>query len=171
MLLRFHSSRRRGMTVVECAVVYPAAFLLVLGLIVGGLGVFRYQQTSHLARAGARFAAVRGGQREAETQQTPPTEQAIRDYVISQSAAMDISASALTVRVFLNITGVDALGNNTVTTVPWDVSRKAPYAVIGDNGKARQNTVTVVVSYQWAPEAYLVGPFTLTSTATVPMQY
>jgi Flp pilus assembly protein TadG len=171
MLQHSPVSRRRGVTVVECAIVYPMAFLLVLGLIVGGLGIFRYQQAAHLARAGARYAAVRGGQYEAETRQTPPNEQAIRAYVISQSAAMNIDPGTLSVQVSLNATSTDGAGNNTVTTAPWDSSRKAPYTVTSDSGKARQNTVSVTVTYQWLPEVFLAGPITLTSTATIPMQY
>jgi Flp pilus assembly protein TadG len=51
---------RRGTTVVECAMVYPVTFLLLFGLIIGGLGVFRYQQVASLAREGARYASVHG---------------------------------------------------------------------------------------------------------------
>ena len=35
--------RRRAATTVEAAFVYPVMFFLLFGLIVGGLGVFRYQ--------------------------------------------------------------------------------------------------------------------------------
>lgn len=171
MLQRACSYRRRGATTVECAVVYPLTFLLILGLIVGGVGIFRYQSVAHLAREGARYASVRGGQYQAETGQTSPTEQAIRDYIISHSATLDTSPSALTVQVVVNATGVDGNNNPTVTTQPWDTSNKAPYSVVSQNGQARQNTVSVTVTYQWLPEVYLVGPITLTSTATIPMQY
>jgi hypothetical protein len=33
------------------------------------------------------------------------------------------------------------------------------------------NAVTVNVTYQWSPEAFLVGPINLSSTATMPMAY
>ena len=171
MLLRSPISRRRGTTVVECAIVYPATFLLVLGLLVGGLGVFRYQQAAHLARAAARFAAVRGGQYAAEMRCAAATEQAVRDYVISQSAALDVDPATLGVRVVLNVSAAGGGLGPAVTAVPWDASSKAPYTVISDNGQARQNTVTVTVTYRWLPEAFLGGPLTLTSTATIPMQY
>ena len=36
--------RRRGVSAVEAAVVYPITILLLLGTVVLGLGVFRYQQ-------------------------------------------------------------------------------------------------------------------------------
>src|SRR6266404_7733612 len=53
---------RPGATVVEFAVVAPVTFLLILGLIVGGLGVFRYQEVAHLAREATRYASTHGGQ-------------------------------------------------------------------------------------------------------------
>jgi Flp pilus assembly protein TadG len=122
MLYHFPDQRRGGATVVECAIIYPAAMLLVMGLIVGGLGIFRYQQMAHLAREGARYAAVRGGHYQSETGQTSPNQQAIRDYIVSQSSALDASASALTVEVYLNVTSVDGSGNPVVTPVAWDSS-------------------------------------------------
>src|SRR5262245_36171193 len=59
MLLRKTRSCR-GATVVECAVVYPVTFLLLLGLVIGALGIFRYQEVASLARAGARYASTHG---------------------------------------------------------------------------------------------------------------
>jgi Flp pilus assembly protein TadG len=51
---------RRGMATIECASVYPIAILLLMGTIIMGLGIFRYQQLQSLAREGARYASVRG---------------------------------------------------------------------------------------------------------------
>ena len=53
-------SARRGATSVEFAIVASTVLLLLIGLIVGALGVFRYQEIARLAREGARYAAVRG---------------------------------------------------------------------------------------------------------------
>ena len=55
-------SSRKGATILEFAIVAPVTFLLVLGLIVGGLGIFRYQEVSHLAREATRYASTHGGQ-------------------------------------------------------------------------------------------------------------
>jgi len=41
--------------------VASVVLLLLIGLIVGALGVFRYQEIGRLAREGARYAAVHGG--------------------------------------------------------------------------------------------------------------
>jgi Flp pilus assembly protein TadG len=51
---------RGGATTVEFALVSSLLFLLLIGLMVGALGVFRYQEVARLAREGARYAAVRG---------------------------------------------------------------------------------------------------------------
>jgi len=53
-------AHRRGATTVEFAIVSSVVLLLLIGLIVGSLGVFRYQEIGRLAREGARYAAVRG---------------------------------------------------------------------------------------------------------------
>src|SRR6059058_5060909 len=53
-------SARRGATSVEFAIVASVVLLLLIGLIVGALGVFRFQEIARLAREGARYAAVRG---------------------------------------------------------------------------------------------------------------
>src|SRR5438552_6789644 len=55
------SPKRAGATTVEFAVVAGVTLFLLLALIVGGLGVFRYQEVAHLAREGARYAATHGG--------------------------------------------------------------------------------------------------------------
>src|SRR5213593_2814721 len=44
--------QRRGASVLEFAIVAPVTFMLILGLIIGGLGVFRYQEVAQLAREG-----------------------------------------------------------------------------------------------------------------------
>jgi len=51
---------RAGATSVEFAMVAAVVLLMLIGLIVMALGVFRYQELARLAREGARYAAVRG---------------------------------------------------------------------------------------------------------------
>jgi Flp pilus assembly protein TadG len=77
--------RRRGATVVEVAFVAPLTFLLVIGLITSGLAGFRYQQIASLARAGARWASVRGPKYQKLTGKAMPT-------------AADVVANAITPR-------------------------------------------------------------------------
>src|ERR1700722_2527637 len=59
-------ARRPGAHLVECAMILSLEMLLLLGLVVGAMGVFRYQQTAYLARLAARYAAVHGGQYQKE---------------------------------------------------------------------------------------------------------
>jgi Flp pilus assembly protein TadG len=53
---------RLGTTSLEFALVSPVAILLLMGTLVVGLGVFRYEQLQFLAREGARYASVHGPQ-------------------------------------------------------------------------------------------------------------
>jgi Flp pilus assembly protein TadG len=153
---------RRGVTVVECAVVYPLTLLLLIGLIVGGLGVFRYQEMAWLSREAARYAAVRGSEYQKETSKTPPTQQQIIDDVVLKMAA-GINSQKLTVKVEL----VDK-GNGTVST--WDSSTKSPTSTLS-SGETVANHVRVSLSYDWIPEAFLVGPIRLESVCEIPMAF
>ena len=51
-------SRGRGQALVEFALVFPIAVLVILGIIVFGLFVFYQQQLTNVAREAARFAAI-----------------------------------------------------------------------------------------------------------------
>lgn len=61
---RLHFRRQRrdraGAAMVEMALIGPLAFLLLIGLIVLSLGVFRHNQVASLAQEAARWASVRG---------------------------------------------------------------------------------------------------------------
>lgn len=60
IIRRSRSAKRRGVSAVESAIVYPVTMLLLIGTIAVSLGNFRYQQLQSLAREGARYASVRG---------------------------------------------------------------------------------------------------------------
>src|SRR5258708_5275330 len=62
MLMYSPKNRRRGVSLVEAAIVLPIVFFLIIGLFVGGMGIYRYQEVAHLAREGARYASTHGGQ-------------------------------------------------------------------------------------------------------------
>jgi Flp pilus assembly protein TadG len=66
--------RRRGAAIVEMAIVGPLALLLIIGLIVVVLGVFRLQQVSRLAHEGSRWASIHGTDWERYTRSRPVTE-------------------------------------------------------------------------------------------------
>jgi Flp pilus assembly protein TadG len=83
---------RHGVTVLEAALVYPLFFLLMIGLLVGALGVFRYQQVASLAREAARWASVRGATYELYTGQPAATPTDVYNNVIRPRAvALDLT--------------------------------------------------------------------------------
>lgn len=150
--------RRPGTTLVECAVIYPITFLLVLGLIIGGFGVFRYQEVASSAREGARWASVNGGQcvREANPNTGSPT----------LTAAGDVYTNAIKPQT--DAANLDP--TNLTYTVSWADSSQNPTYYDYTSSSWRTNTVTVTVTYQWIPESYL-GGITLTSTSVMPISY
>jgi Flp pilus assembly protein TadG len=165
MICRYPSSRRSGATAVEFAVVSPIVFLLLFGIVVGGMGVFRYQEVAWLARKAARQASVRGGQYRYETGNACPTEEELRQLLLDDWAVA-LDPAKVTVQAHVVKTGGAG-----ATVTPWDASDRAPSEVVNDRGIPVANQVRVTVSYEWMPEVYLVGPITLSSTAEMPMQY
>jgi Tfp pilus assembly protein PilV len=167
-------SRRRGAHLVECAFVFPVALLLMLAVVVGALGVFRYQQMAYLSREAARFAAVHAGQYQQENAAAisagtlPSVTSAYLTTNVVQANAINLDPSALTVTVNFNTSsgswGWDDTANN---------GSRWPYSPRTINGTtySETNTVSVTVTYQWVPEWFLSGPITITSTAVMPVCY
>jgi Flp pilus assembly protein TadG len=137
---------------VECAVICPAVFLFVIGLVVGAIGIFRYQEMAALARRAARYASVHGAQYAKDTGNAAATPQDIYNNAIAPNAvALDLKQLSYAVSYNTN---------------------NHPYhtGVINGTVVATQNTVTVTLNYQWVPEAFL-GGITLSSTSVMPMLY
>jgi Flp pilus assembly protein TadG len=149
--------RRAGATLVEAAVVYPVLFLLVLGILLLGIGVFRYQQVSHAAREGARWAAVHGARYAEETGQPAATAESVFENAIKPQMAGSNPA-------------------NITYSVTWNQSNKqsSPYLTTNPaTGEqivgARANTVTVTVRYTW--NTGLFGVIPVSSTSVMTMSY
>jgi Flp pilus assembly protein TadG len=151
--MRRAPQRRSGATVVECAFIYPVLFLLVLGLLVGAVGIFRYSQLASLTREAARYASVHGAQYAKEMKTTAPT-----PADIYNSAVLPMATSFDTSQLNYSIT--------------YNTSNSPFHTILdADNNVIPiQNTVTVKLTYQWLPEAYL-GGVTLSSTSVMPMSY
>lgn len=60
MIRKCNPRARRGAAMVEAAILYPVFLLLLLGMLVVSLGMFRYSQLSSLTWEAARWASVRG---------------------------------------------------------------------------------------------------------------
>jgi Flp pilus assembly protein TadG len=151
MSLRSPRQSRRGTTTIEFAITCPIAFFILFATIVGGLGVFRYQQVAALAREGARWASVHGAEYADDHGVPDPTEQDVFEQAIEPL-----------------IVGLDPA--HLTYSVTWDESNE-PLRVDADYEVPFGNTVTVTITYQWFPEMYLVGPYNLTSTSTAQMVY
>jgi hypothetical protein len=132
--------------------VFPVTFLIILSVVIMGLGVFRYQEMSSLARRAARYASVHGTQYAKENSKTASTADDIYKYSIKPYAfSLDLS------KLNYNVT--------------WN-STNSPSTPGVSGGKVilNGNTVTVTLTYSWVPEA-LLGGITLTSTSVMPMSY
>jgi Flp pilus assembly protein TadG len=165
---------RSGAHLVECALVFPLVFLLTIGLVVGGMGIYRYQQVCYLAREAARYASVHGGQYQQEkaaliANGTLPNvnEQFIVTNIITANAT-NMDPASTQVNVNFNMSGGsydwdDTTDNNN----RWPSSPRTINGVVYNE----TNTVGVTITYTWSPELFLIGPITLTSTSVMPMCY
>ncbi len=151
MLRHVVRNQRRGAAAIEFAFAAPIVFFLILAIIIGSLGVFRYHQVAALAREGSRWASVHGGQYEKETGRPAATAADVFNTAILP-AATTLNPEQLTYEV------------------TWNVSN-LPVQVIDDVQRPFGNTVTVAVSYRWFPEMYVIGPVNLTSSSTAQMIY
>jgi hypothetical protein len=98
MIRRNPKSRRRsGLAAVESAAVYPVAILLLMGTIIMGLGIFRFEQLQFLARQGARYASVHGPTYASENNQSVATPSAVLAYIQGLAVNLDgLDCSAVT---------------------------------------------------------------------------
>jgi len=156
--MRLRYNPRRAATVVECAFVYPITFLFVVGLLVGSMGMFRYQQIASLSREASRYASVHGTLYAKDANVTAPTPADIyAAAVVDKAVALDLS------QLSPSITYEDGHGNIT-SNAPSRID------IVSGNVTPYANTVKVTLTYKWVPEAFL-GGITLTSTSETTMSY
>jgi Flp pilus assembly protein TadG len=153
--------RRSAAAAVEAAVSLPVLFFLLLALVIGGMVVFRYQQVACQAREAARWACVRGGDYQKDTDQLSPTQQQILEQaVLPLAVGMDPAALSC------HVQWIDQ-GSNTVQD--WDSAPKDVKSVT-PKGEYVSNTVRVTITYQWTWD-FLLGPVSLQSVSELPMSY
>ena len=161
-MLRSAPYRRRGALAVEGAVVYPVMIFLLLLLVVGGMGVFRYQQVACLAREAARWSSVRGSNYQVDTGQTSPTQaQILQNAVLPLATGMDPQSLSIQVQWVNGVTG---------QVVDWDASNKAPTSQASDETTV-SNTVRVTITYRWSANLAGIGSLNLQSVSEMPMAY
>jgi Flp pilus assembly protein TadG len=148
---------RHGAILVESAVIYSAVFLIVLGIILMSIAVFRYQQVAQAAREGARWASVHGGQYSKELSMPATTPDAIYTNAIRPHTA-GMNPASVTYSVTWNKNQQQAspyIGTDPVTKKPITLSQS--------------NTVSVTVTYSW--DTGLFGVIPVSSTAVAIMSY
>jgi Flp pilus assembly protein TadG len=174
--LRLHSRSqpRPGAAAVEFAIVVPVVLFIMFATIIGGMGVFRYQQVAGLARETARFASTHGGnyakdynqQIQAGTLPNVTKSYIINNVVMPNAIAMNHDSLNVTIG-FNASSGSYDWDDTTGNANRWPYSSKT----INGTTYSETNTVSVTVTYTWVPEGYLTGPITLTATSVMPMSY
>jgi Flp pilus assembly protein TadG len=159
--MRLARTERRGSVIIEAAFIYPVLFLLILGIILLGISVFRYQQVAHMAREGSRWASTHGTQYAKENGTTAATPQEIYDNAIAPHAA-GMGAGGISYEVRWN---TDAGGNPDKR--PTRFVRVTDPATGLTRDVAVSNTVTVTVTYTWNTGLFGTIPVTSTSTNTI----
>ena len=161
--MRFHLRCRRGAVALEAAIAHSALFLLLLAMIAGGLGVFRYQVNVMLAREAARAASVKGSDYARATNQASPSQSQILTSVVQPLAAgMDLT------RLQLQLEWIDG---TTGQATPWDSSSKAPTTTDPTTRAIVNNRVRATTTYQWSPAFFTTGPYSFKSVSEQPMSF
>src|SRR5581483_6642594 len=170
MLVQRGARPRTGATIVESAIVYPVVFLLLLGLIVGGMGIFRYQEVSALARAGARYASTHGVNYRKDTglgtgsAGTSAGDSGGMHWFQADPTLADASDTSWTQDTYDK-----GIRPNLVAMDPARLSVKVGWPPVINQADKPDNWPgsKVSVTYSWLPEVLFVGPITLTSTSTM----
>lgn len=162
-MTRSHGQNRRtGALAVEAALVHPVMLFLLLAIVVGGMGVFRYQQVAGQAHEAGRWASVRGSDFHKNTGQKSPTkDQIFQQAVVPLLAGMDANSLSMQV-VWVN--------QNTGQALDWDKAPKDPQTLT-KTGDYVTNTVRVTVTYRFSPALFFLGSIQLTSTSELPMTF
>ena len=118
----FNSRKRRGVTLAESGLVYSMAMLMIVGTMIAGLGVYRYEQVARLANYGARWASVHGRTWQQESGQPAPTSTGVYNAILPNAVGLNASdlscvltTSSNTVSVTVNYTWVPEGYWNSIT--------------------------------------------------------
>ncbi len=186
MRYRPQMPKRKGSSAVEAATVLPVVFFMLLALMIGGIGVFKYQEAAHLARITARFASVHGNQYTTQNATaiaagTLPTVDKAYLTSYAKSNVFTLDPSQLTVGVTMTVLKPAATSATSTETVDWDTIaenlNRSPYSnwtntqTTPATNVQVDNIVTVTVTYAWSPGLFGIGTINLTATAVAGMSY
>ncbi|NOH79638.1 pilus assembly protein [Vibrio sp. RE86] len=91
-------SRQKGLTIVEFTIVAVFFMFMIFAIIEGSRYVYSNGALSHVAREGARYAAVRGSQATIDTARAsdaPATSTSVANYVASRSPLNGVTTSVV----------------------------------------------------------------------------
>lgn len=193
MMLQTKTRKRSGVYTIEAAFVFPITFFLLLIIIIGSLGVFRYQECAYLARMGTRYGSVHGDnywyyQRKLRPPNSSPgTVASPASYTDAGTTYLSYTPSSSTKapgtytnwcddiygnRIYSNLMLLDPA--YTSCRIDWPTVAFNP--TMPDNAPGSQLRVTV--TYHWIPEvsfwlpgvgAVTYGPYDLTSMSSMPI--
>jgi hypothetical protein len=144
--------------------VAPISFFLLTTLLVGGLGIFRYQEVASLARDASRYAAVHGSKYAAATGNQAATPDDGKWSGGTGKCSLVYNNIIAPRAVMLDLSKLSY-------SVTWNTNNSQFHtATVSGSTVNVANTVSVTVSYRWIPEAYL-GGLTLTSTSVMVMSF
>jgi hypothetical protein len=161
MMLR-RKKARPGTILIESAFVYPVLFLTILAVLLLGQAVFRYQQVTHMAREGSRWASVHGQQYATENNTTAATPQEIYEKAIKPFGA-GMQPSSITYEVIWT----PLADGVTPDKRPTRVVQKVDPATGLTQDVSQFNTVTVKVTYTWNTGLFGTIPVSSTSVNTI----
>lgn len=156
MIYRNIKDTRSGASVIEFAIIAPITFIIIIVILTLGLGIFRYQECSYLARQAARYASVHGQQYAKDTGNKAATSQSIYDNAIKPGMVI-LDPNQLTYTV--------------TYSDPKNVNSQYYATLVNNKDVFTNNTVTVTITYQWSAQPFFKNFITLQSTATMPMSY
>ena len=137
MSVKTFQKRERGTVLVESVMVMMTFFIITIGMIELGLGVWAYNTVAHAARSGARYAIVHGD-----------------GYCGACDHASDITTATINAAIGLKLTSANvavsspggyAIGSNVTVAVTYTYSffsRVLPKASVN-----LHSTSTMVISY------------------------
>jgi hypothetical protein len=174
MMLRTKTRKRTGVYTVEAAFVFPITFFLLLIIVIGSLGVFRYQECAYLARMGTRYGSVHGlnywiNQRNLRPPNSTP------GTVASPASYTETDPNSGTTTTYLSYTPAssntgpsttytawcdDIYGNrifpNLMLLSPTYTSARMDWPTVAFNPAMPDNApgsqIRVTVTYHWIPE-------------------
>ncbi len=110
-----HRRLSHGAVMLETAIVLPILLLFLIGTITIGMGIFCSEQVAAVAREGARYAKVHGGQYATETGNSAATSSTIKTAV--EGLAVGLVPANLTLTA--NPSPVGAQGTTVSVTVSY----------------------------------------------------